>query len=643
MDAPTPGTIRDPQPPADDLRFADVDRGGSRQLLRFITCGSVDDGKSTLIGRLLHDSKLIYEDQLAALAKDSEQHGTTGDDIDLALLVDGLQAEREQGITIDVAYRFFSTPRRSFIVADTPGHEQYTRNMATGASTADLAVILVDARKGALVQTRRHSFICSLLGIRHVVLAVNKIDLVGYDQEIFERIAADYAAFADRLGFAAVVPIPVSARYGDNVTTASSNTPWYRGPTLVAHLETAEVEDEAAARPFRFPVQWINRPNADFRGYAGTIASGRVRRGDLVVVAASGQASRIARIVTYDGELAEAAAGDAVTLTLADEVDVGRGDVLAAPDARPEVADQFAAHVIWMDREPLIPGRSYLARIGTATVAASITAIKHRVDVNTQEHLAAHTLGLNDIGFCNLSTASPVAFDPYAENRKTGAFIIIDRYSNRTVGAGVIAFGLRRATNIHWQPLLIGKTERAALKKQQPAIVWFTGLSGAGKSTIANIVEQRLFATGHHTMLLDGDNVRHGLNRDLGFTEADRVENIRRIAEVARLMTDAGLIVLTSFISPFRAERRLARDIAAPGEFVEIYVSTPLATAIARDPKGLYKRALAGEIKNFTGVDQPYEAPEAAELTLDASTSSAEALADRVIAELEARGRIDRL
>ncbi|MGP8165116.1 MAG: sulfate adenylyltransferase subunit CysN, partial [Steroidobacteraceae bacterium] len=410
----------------------------NKSLLRFITCGSVDDGKSTLIGRLLHDSKLIYEDQLAALAKDSEQHGTTGDDIDLALLVDGLQAEREQGITIDVAYRFFSTPRRSFIVADTPGHEQYTRNMATGASTADLAVILVDARKGALVQTRRHSFICSLLGIRHVVLAVNKIDLVGYDQEIFERIAADYAAFADRLGFAAVVPIPVSARYGDNVTTASSNTPWYRGPTLVAHLETAEVEDEAAARPFRFPVQWINRPNADFRGYAGTIASGRVRRGDLVVVAASGQASRIARIVTYDGELAEAAAGDAVTLTLADEVDVGRGDVLAAPDARPEVADQFAAHVIWMDREPLIPGRSYLARIGTATVAASITAIKHRVDVNTQEHLAAHTLGLNDIGFCNLSTASPVAFDPYAENRKTGAFIIIDRYSNRTVGAGVI-------------------------------------------------------------------------------------------------------------------------------------------------------------------------------------------------------------
>ncbi len=631
MDAPTPGTIRDPQPPADDLRFADVDRGGSRQLLRFITCGSVDDGKSTLIGRLLHDSKLIYEDQLAALAKDSEQHGTTGDDIDLALLVDGLQAEREQGITIDVAYRFFSTPRRSFIVADTPGHEQYTRNMATGASTADLAVILVDARKGALVQTRRHSFICSLLGIRHVVLAVNKIDLVGYDQEIFERIAADYAAFADRLGFAAVVPIPVSARYGDNVTTASSNTPWYRGPTLVAHLETAEVEDEAAARPFRFPVQWINRPNADFRGYAGTIASGRVRRGDLVVVAASGQASRIARIVTYDGELAEAAAGDAVTLTLADEVDVGRGDVLAAPDARPEVADQFAAHVIWMDREPLIPGRSYLARIGTATVAASITAIKHRVDVNTQEHLAAHTLGLNDIGFCNLSTASPVAFDPYAENRKTGAFIIIDRYSNRTVGAGVIAFGLRRATNIHWQPLLIGKTERAALKKQQPAIVWFTGLSGAGKSTIANIVEQRLFATGHHTMLLDGDNVRHGLNRDLGFTEADRVENIRRVGEVAKLMVESGLIVLCSFISPYRAERDMVRALVADGEFIEVFVDTPIDDCVARDPKGLYAKAKAGQLKNFTGVDAPYEPPERAEVHLRTAARRAEESADEVL------------
>jgi bifunctional enzyme CysN/CysC len=631
MDAPTPGTIRDAQPPAGNLRFADEGRGGSRQLLRFITCGSVDDGKSTLIGRLLHDSKLIYEDQLAALARDSEQHGTTGDDIDLALLVDGLQAEREQGITIDVAYRFFNTPRRSFIVADTPGHEQYTRNMATGASTADLAVILVDARKGVLVQTRRHSFICSLLGIRHVVLAVNKIDLVGYDQEIFERIAADYAAFAERLGFAAVIPIPVSARYGDNVTTASSKTPWYRGPTLVAHLETAEVEDEAAARPFRFPVQWVNRPNADFRGYAGTIASGRVRRGDPVIVAASGNASRIARIVTYDGDLAEAAAGDAVTITLADEVDVGRGDVLAAPAARPEVADQFAAHVIWMDRDPLIAGRSYLARIGTATVAASITAIKHRVDVNTQEHLAAHTLGLNDIGFCNLSTASPVAFDPYAENRKTGAFIIIDRYSNRTVGAGMIAFGLRRATNIHWQPLLIGKTERAALKKQQPAIVWFTGLSGAGKSTIANIVEQRLFAAGHHTMLLDGDNVRHGLNRDLGFTEADRVENIRRVGEVAKLMVESGLLVLCSFISPYRAERDMVRALVADGEFIEVFVDTPIDDCVARDPKGLYAKAKAGQLKNFTGVDAPYEPPERAEVHLRTAGRRAEESAEEVL------------
>jgi bifunctional enzyme CysN/CysC len=636
MDASTPGTARDPQPPADDLRLADGDRGGNRQLLRFITCGSVDDGKSTLIGRLLHDSKLIYEDQLAALAKDSEQHGTTGDDIDLALLVDGLQAEREQGITIDVAYRFFSTPRRSFIVADTPGHEQYTRNMATGASTADLAVILVDARKGVLLQTRRHSFICSLLGIRHVVLAVNKIDLVGYDQEIFERIAADYAAFAARLGFAAVVPIPVSARYGDNVTTASSNTPWYRGPTLVAHLETAEVEDEAAARPFRFPVQWINRPNADFRGYAGTIASGRVRR-DAVIVAASGQASRVARIVTYDGDLAEAAAGDAVTITLADELDVGRGDVLAAPNARPEVSDQFAAHVIWMDREPLIPGRSYLARIGTATVAASITTIKHRVDVNTQEHLAAHTLGLNDIGFCNLSTASPVAFDPYAENRKTGAFIIIDRYSNRTVGAGMIAFGLRRATNIHWQPLLIGKTERSALKKQRPAILWFTGLSGAGKSTIANIVEQRLFAAGHHTMLLDGDNVRHGLNRDLGFTEADRVENIRRVGEVAKLMVESGLIVLCSFISPYRAERDMVRALVADGEFIEVFVDTPIDDCVARDPKGLYAKAKAGQLKNFTGVDAPYEPPERAEVHLHTAGRRAEESADEVLDFITAR------
>ncbi len=637
MDAPTPGTTRDPQPPAGDLGCAEMEPGGSRQLLRFITCGSVDDGKSTLIGRLLHNSKLIYEDQLAALAKDSEQHGTTGDDIDLALLVDGLQAEREQGITIDVAYRFFSTPRRSFIVADTPGHEQYTRNMATGASTAELAVILVDARKGVLVQTRRHSFICALLGIRHVVPAVNKIDLVGYDQEIFERIAADYAAFAERLGFADVVPIPVSARYGDNVTTASANTPWYRGPTLVAHLETAEVENDVASRPFRFPVQWVNRPNADFRGYAGTVASGRLRQGDPVVVAASGQVSRVARIVTYDGDVAEAAAASAVTITLADEVDVGRGDVLAAPNARPEVADQFAAHVIWMDREPLIPGRSYLARIGTATVAASITAIKHRVDVNTQEHLAAHTLGLNDIGFCNVSTASPVAFDPYADNRKTGAFIIIDRYSNRTVGAGVIAFGLRRATNIHWQPLLIGKTERATLKEQRPAILWFTGLSGAGKSTIANIVEQRLFAAGHHTMLLDGDNVRHGLNRDLGFTEADRVENIRRVGEVAKLMVESGLIVLCSFISPYRAERDMVRALVADGEFIEVFVDTPIDDCVSRDPKGLYAKAKAGQLKNFTGVDAPYEPPERAEVHLHTAGRRAEDSADEVLDFITAR------
>ena len=611
-----------------------VEDASAKDLLRFITCGSVDDGKSTLIGRLLHDSKLIFEDQLSALAKDSVRHGTTGDDIDFALLVDGLEAEREQGITIDVAYRFFTTPRRSFIVADTPGHEHYTRNMATGASNADLAIILIDARKGLLVQTRRHSLICSLMGIRHVIVAVNTIDLVGFDKDTFDRIAADYVAFASELGFASIVPIPISARYGDNVTELSDKTPWYRGPALLQCLETVDVESETAAKPFRFPVQWVNRPNLDFRGYAGTIVSGRISVGDPVVVAASGRSSRVKQIVTFDGTLQSAAAGDAITITLADEIDIARGDVLVSPTSRPEVSDQFASHIIWMSEEPLVPGRSYLARIGTKTTPATITGIKYKIDVNTRSHLAADTLGLNDIASCNLSTAVPVAFDPYEQNRKTGSFIVIDRFTNHTVGAGMISFGLRRGTNIHWQPLLIGKAERAALKNQKAAILWFTGLSGAGKSTVANIVEQRLHLAGHHTMLLDGDNVRHGLNRDLGFTEADRVENIRRAGEVAKLMTESGLIVLCSFISPYRAEREMVRNLVPDGEFFEVFVDTQIEECIRRDPKGLYARAKAGQIKNFTGFDAPYERPSAPEILLQTVGQSPEQLADRVLHEL---------
>ena len=613
------------------------DDGSTKDLLRFITCGSVDDGKSTLIGRLLHDSKLIFEDQLATLAQDSARHGTTGKDLDFALLVDGLQAEREQGITIDVAYRFFSTDRRSFIVADTPGHEQFTRNMATGASGAELAIILIDARKGVLVQTRRHSLICSLLGIRHIVLAVNKIDLVDFDDKTFERIVADYKAFAADLGFVSIVAVPISARFGDNVTLPSENTPWYRGPTLLSYLESVDVESETLAKPFRFPVQWVNRPNADFRGYSGTVASGQIKVGDAIVEANSGRSSRVAKIVTYDGERATASAGDAITLTLADEIDIVRGDILVNAKARPEVSDQFAAHVIWMSDEPLVPGRSYLSRIGTRTTPMTITAIKHKVDVNTRKHLAATKLELNDIAVCNLSTATPIAFDPYEQNRRTGAFIIIDRFTNHTVGAGMIAFGLRRGTNIHWQPLLIGKTERAALNKQKPAIVWFTGLSGAGKSTIANIVEQRLHAGGHHTTLLDGDNVRHGLNRDLGFTEADRVENIRRVGEVAKLMVESGLVVLCSFISPYRAERDMVRGLVEPGEFIEVFVDTPIADCMRRDPKGLYAKAQAGQLKNFTGVDAPYEPPESAEVHLHTLDKSPEQLAELVLNALAER------
>jgi bifunctional enzyme CysN/CysC len=571
------------------------------------------------------------------LARDSARHGTTGQDLDFALLVDGLEAEREQGITIDVAYRFFSTAKRSFIVADTPGHEQFTRNMATGASSADLAIILIDARKGVLVQTRRHSLICALLGIRHVLVAVNKIDLVGFDQETFDKIVADYTAFATELGFASVAPIPISARYGDNVTTASANTPWYSGPTLLQYLESIDVDRDVVEKPFRFPVQWVNRPNQDFRGYAGTVASGQIKVGELVVEATSGRTSKIAQIVTYDGDVTGAEAGDAVTITLEDELDIGRGDVLVSPKARPEVSDQFAAHVIWMSDEPLVPGRSYLSRIGTKSTPLTVTAIKYKLDVNTRKHLAATTLELNDIAVCNLSTGFPVAFDPYDQNRRTGAFIIIDRFTNHTVGAGMITFGLRRGTNIHWQPLLIGKGERAALNKQRPAIIWFTGLSGAGKSTVASLVEQRLHARGHHTMVLDGDNVRHGLNRDLGFTEADRVENIRRVGEVAKLMVESGLIVLCSFISPYRAERDMVRGLVESDEFIEVFVDTPIAACIERDPKGLYAKAQAGQLKNFTGIDAPYEAPERPEIHLHTLGQTPEQLTDIVLQELAAR------
>jgi bifunctional enzyme CysN/CysC len=626
----------DPNIAADASAFTDyLGRHEKKSLLRFLTCGSVDDGKSTLIGRLLYDSKLLFEDQLLSLEKDSRKHGTVGDDIDLALLVDGLEAEREQGITIDVAYRFFSTDKRKFIVADTPGHEQYTRNMATGASTADLAVILIDARRGVLTQTRRHSFIASLVGIRHVVLAVNKIDLIDFSQAIFEDIVAEYRAFAAGLGFRTLAAMPLSARHGDNVLTRSARTPWYDGPTLVEHLETVAVDDEATERPFRLPVQWVNRPNLDFRGFSGTVASGTVRRGDAVVVAKSGRSSTVKSIVTFDGELDAASAGEAVTLTLADEIDISRGDVLSAAADRPEVSDQFAAHLVWMADEPLLPGRPYLLKIGARQVTAQVTAIKYKIDVNTGGELPAKSLALNEVGVANLSLSEPVAFDPYAVNRETGAFIVIDRLTNLTVGAGMIDHGLRRAGNIHWQALDVDKRARALAKGQKPAVVWFTGLSGAGKSTIANLVEKKLTALGRHAYILDGDNIRHGLNRDLGFSDADRVENIRRVAETAKLFVDAGLIVLVSFISPFRAERRLARELVESGEFVEVFVDTPLDVAEARDPKGLYAKARAGEIARFTGVSSPYEPPVAPEIRLDTTSAPAEALAERVVAHLQ--------
>ncbi|GAC1456262.1 MAG: sulfate adenylyltransferase subunit CysN [Gemmatimonadaceae bacterium] len=605
--------------------------------LRFLTCGSVDDGKSTLIGRLLYDTKLILEDQLAALQRDSRKHGTTGDDMDFALLVDGLEAEREQGITIDVAYRFFATPRRSFVVADTPGHEQYTRNMATGASNSDAAVILIDARKGVLTQTRRHSYICALLGIRHVIVAVNKIDLVDFSGERFHHIVGDYLGFAQPLGFASIATIPVSARFGDNVTRSSARMCWYDGPSLLGQLESLDIEQELEDKPFRFPVQWVNRPNLDFRGFSGTLASGTVHSGDRIVVAASGKESTVARIVTADGDLPEARAGDAVTLTLADDVDIARGDVIAHADNRPDVVDQFAAHVLWMAEDEMLPGRSYLMRIGTKYVPARITSLKHKVDINTLEHIAAKTLALNEIGLCNLSTSAPVAFDPYADNRATGAFILVDRFTNATAGAGMITFGLRRATNIHRQNMLVGKASRVRMNGHQPAILWFTGLSGSGKSTIASIVERELHARGAHTYMLDGDNLRHGLNRDLGFTDVDRVENIRRVGEVAKLFVDAGLVVLCSFISPFRAERQMVRELVDTGEFVEIFVDTPLEECMRRDPKGLYARAREGKIKNFTGIDSPYEVPENAEIVIDTRQGTAETAAQRILDSLAER------
>lgn len=612
-----------------------------KSLLRFLTCGSVDDGKSTLIGRLLYDTKLIFEDQLAALERDSRKHGTTGADIDFALLVDGLEAEREQGITIDVAYRFFATPKRKFIVADTPGHEQYTRNMATGASTADVAVVLVDARQGMLRQTRRHSIIASLLGIRRIVLAVNKIDLVGFDHRVFERIREDYLAFASGLGFDGIEAIPMSARFGDNVTRRSDAMAWYRGPTLLEHLETVPVGDALSERPFRFPVQYVNRPNLDFRGFAGTIASGSIAKGDEIVVAKSGRPSRVKRIVAHGGDLERAVEGQAVTLVLEDEIEVSRGNMLVAPGDRAHVADQFAANLVWFGETPMLPGRSYLLRTETDQANATVTGLKYRIDVNSFAHEASKSLEMNEVGICDISLQSPIVFDSFGENRTTGAFIVIDRMTNATVGAGMILHPLRRAANIHWQALDVDKAARASLKHQRSAVLWFTGLSGSGKSTIANLLEKKLHAAGRHTYLLDGDNVRHGLNRDLGFSEEDRVENIRRVAEVARLMADAGLIVLVSFISPFRAERRMARERMAEGEFIEIFVDTPFEECARRDPKGLYARALNGEIRNFTGLDSPYETPEKPEIHLSTLGKSPEEMVETIETWLRERDSAD--
>ncbi|WP_086606492.1 sulfate adenylyltransferase subunit CysN [Erythrobacter donghaensis] len=643
----TPSSFQTDSLIAEDID-AYLDQHQHKSLLRFITCGSVDDGKSTLIGRLLYDSKMIFEDQLAALESDSKRHGTQGEEIDFALLVDGLAAEREQGITIDVAYRFFTTEKRKFIVADTPGHEQYTRNMVTGASTADLAVILIDARKGVLQQTRRHSYLVHLLGIRHVVLAVNKMDLVGYDQSTFEHIVADYRTFAKSIGIADFTAIPISGFKGDNITTApSANTPWYDGPALIEHLETVEVDAAAAQeQPFRMPVQWVNRPNLDFRGFAGQIASGTVRPGDAVRIVPSGKTSTVKTIVAvpsggfagktdgFDAELDEAVAGQSVTLTLADEVDCSRGDLIAAAGDPPQASDQFRATLVWMDEEALKPGRGYWLKLGTQMVTATIQPPEYEIDVNSLEHLAAKTLGLNGIGVAEFATDRAIAFEPYAVNRQLGGFILIDKFTNATIAAGMIEFSLRRADNVHWQPTAITRDDHAGMKNQTPRVLWFTGLSGSGKSTIANEVEKQLFLMNRHTFLLDGDNVRHGLNRDLGFTEADRIENIRRVGEVSKLMADAGLIVLTAFISPFRAERRMVRDMLPDGEFIEIFVDTPLEVAEGRDVKGLYKKAREGKLKNFTGIDSPYEAPENPEIRVNTVDMTPEEAARYIIQQI---------
>jgi bifunctional enzyme CysN/CysC len=610
-------------------------------LLRLVTCGSVDDGKSTLIGRLLYEADLLPEDQLAALAEDSRRYGTQGEALDLALALDGLAAEREQGITIDVAWRSFSSARRRFLVADAPGHEQYTRNMATGASGADAAVILVDARNGMRTQTRRHCHIAALFGVRHVALAVNKMDLVGWAEARFREIEAAFREFAARIGLANAVAIPLSALHGANILRPAREAGWYHGPTLMGWLETVEVNEERLRRmPFRFPVQRVVRPSADFRGFSGTVAGGTVRAGDRVRVLPSDHETRIARIVTFDGDLAQAEAGQAVTLALADDLDVSRGDLICAADAPAEVASQFEAAVLWMDPQPLLRGRTYLMKVATRTAAATIAPLKYKVNVDSLEHVAAETLEMNEIGVCELELDQPIPFDPYQENRDTGGFILIDRLTDRTVGAGMLRFALRRSHNVHWQHVDVDKPARARLKRQRPCVLWLTGLSGAGKSTVANLVEKRLHAAGYHTYLLDGDNVRHGLNKDLGFTAADRVENIRRIAEVAKLMVDAGLIVITAFISPFRAERRMARSLLAPGEFFEVHVDAPLEVAERRDPKGLYRKARRGEIRNFTGIDSPYEAPEAPEIRLDTARLSPEEAAERVIAELRRAGII---
>jgi len=623
---------------ADDIE-AYLEQHQNKSMLRFITCGSVDDGKSTLIGRLLYDSKMIFEDQLAALENDSKRVGTQGQEIDFALLVDGLAAEREQGITIDVAYRFFATEKRKFIVADCPGHEQYTRNMVTGASTADCAVILIDARKGVLVQTRRHSFLCHQLGIKNLVLAVNKMDLIDYDQDKFEAIVADYRKFADSIGVEDFTAIPMSGLAGDNITTRSGNTPWYDGPVLIDHLETIEVSNAASqAKPFRMSVQWVNRPNLDFRGFSGLIASGTVKPGDELRSLPSGKTSTVKSIVTMDGDLDQAVAGQSVTITLADEIDCSRGDVLAAADSPPEVADQFETTIVWMDDEPLVVGRAYWLKLGAQMVSVTAAEPKYEIDVNNPSgsgsRLASQTLHLNQIGVCEITTDRRIVFDSYADNRALGGFILIDKITHRTVGAGMLHFSLRRSQNVHWQPTDITRDHHAAMKNQTPRVLWFTGLSGSGKSTIANEVEKKLALMNRHTFLLDGDNVRHGLNKDLGFTESDRIENIRRIGEVAKLMTDAGLIVLTAFISPFRADRQLVRDMIDAGEFVEIHVDTPLEVAEARDVKGLYKKARAGKLKNFTGIDSPYEPPEDPEIRVNTVEMTPEEAADYIIGRI---------